>query len=1050
MRLLPAFVWLFLSLAVLYAVVVNIFLSTSLFAKVVNAQPDTIDIHYERAWSLVPWKIHASKISVRGRDGNVEWILRLDEVEFGVSFAALAKMRFEGTRVRGKGASFRLRGRLAAAPVSRDEVAGLPPIEGLPPYSIRPPKELSPAEWSDAHYDLWAVRLEDVVADDVREVWIDHARFEGSARIDGRFFLKPMRSVEVGPTRISVARGGVRTSDGPIAEALDGNLLELTLARFDPRTVGGADLLGRVSLQGNAHATLPDLARLPVFPRGVTVQGAAEVRRAVLYVRNGVLEKESHFEGTATPVVVAGAGYRATGALALQADVARESANQGDRLTFRADATNLVVFQGERVVAPTTPFLSAPRAETRGDARALDLAHLFEDLHLVVELADGDLPNARALSGYIPASAAVAVEGGRARATGRLEAWFAEKRATGSAALRAENLDLHIAKIRVRGHTSVRARFSSYHFGTRFLDDATVALTVTDGSVASDAAPGVPLVHVDGLHLDARGHHVDLGDPLGALDVAIAMPTADIVAPDLLHAYLPKGSRMHLVSGHAHFSLEGKLVLSHHLARGRLAIESKGMTGAYRDLRLDADVGVRARVHDWHWESGDLALDDARVDVSHLTITKRRSEDGGARPGVSFARIVLAAKSARFVIDDPLAEVSMSASFVDAKVHDHAALSALFPERTALAIESDEGDFNAELRADVHGHVAKGQVRARAHHMGAGSPSVHVGGDVDLFADVAGWDFDKGTMSLTDSRVTVTRVEGRFHPEGGPEFSAARVALEAHVTRFDLERPTLRDGDFHLVIEDGLLPDARALGARLPPGSAVGIESGTARGSANLLVSDLRHSAAGTVDVTLANGAVRLAGTRLSGDFHVNAGLRGFSPEGDLLGLSDARLEVRNVAVSGASAPTSAWRGDVTFSHATLRLAPAPQLDGVVSVDARDARPLLAILFGNDFPKLLVRLTDVPHLVGSARLTVGANELAILDLNAGGGDVALRGSYAAIGNRRRGGVVATKCFLSLGLRLDDAGTHLRFFGLNGWMRDQRRAVVKLLEAQPPR
>jgi hypothetical protein len=130
------------------------------------------------------------------------------------------------------------------------------------------------------------------------------------------------------------------------------------------------------------------------------------------------------------------------------------------------------------------------------------------------------------------------------------------------------------------------------------------------------------------------------------------------------------------------------------------------------------------------------------------------------------------------------------------------------------------------------------------------------------------------------------------------------VALEARVLDFDLESPSLRDGDFHLVIEDGVLPDARALAALLPPGGAVGIESGTARGSADLVVSDVFRSAAGSVDITLSNGALRLEGTRISGDFHVNAGLRGFTPEDDLLGLSDARLEMHNV--SGASATTSA------------------------------------------------------------------------------------------------------------------------------------------------
>ncbi len=627
---------------------------------------------------------------------------------------------------------------------------------------------------------------------------------------------------------------------------------------------------------------------------------------------------------------------------------------------------------------------------------------------------------------------------------------MAEKRATGSAVLRAEDLDLLVAKIRVRGQTSVLAQFSSYRFDTRRLDDANVALAVTGGSIASEDAPEVPLVQVSDLRLDARGHHVDLADPLEALDVAIAMPAADIVAPGLLHAYLPKGSDMRLVSGHSHFSLEGKLVLSNHLARGTLDIESKQMRLGYGRLQVEADVGVRARVHEWHWDSGALALDHASVEVDHVTITKRGFSDDSAAPGMSLDRIAVEAKSPHFAIGDPLDKISMSASLVGAKVHDPAALGALLPERTALALESNDGAFDAEVRVDVERHVAHGQVRARALHMGIRDKALHLGGDVSLFADVARWDLRRGTMSLTDSRATLTRVEGRFDAQSGPEFFAARVVLDARASGFDLQRPTLRGGAVHLVVDAASLPDARVLAALLPPGSPVGIESGTARASADLVVSDDLGTASGRVDVAVVNGAVRLEDTRIAGDFHINAGLRGFSPEADLLGLSDARLEMRNVAVTGASATTSAWCGDVTLSRATLRMSPALQIDGLVRVDARDARPLLAVLFGSDFPKILVRITDVPRLVGSARLTIGANQFAILDLDAGGGDVALRGSYAATGTRRRGGVVATKSFLSVGLRVDDYGTHLRLFGLDGWMRDQRRAVMKLLEVRGPR
>jgi hypothetical protein len=945
--------------------------------------------------------------------------------------------------------SFRLRKRLEGPPASPGDVADLPPIEGLPAYSVRPPEKPSPAKWSDAEYDLWTAHLEDVVASDTREVWIDHAHFEGSARIEGRFFLKPMRAAEVGPVRIAVAKGIVQSGQGPIAEALDGSTVDLTVARFDPRTAGGTEILHRLSLDSDAHAVVPDLDLLRVLPDGVRAKGTVKLGPAILHVRSGELLRDSHLEVTMAALAVAWGEYRATGTFALTADVARAAGAERNRLTLRALATDLLWFPAKGATRRSTPFLRARRVDVTGDAGALGLVHPFDDLHVVVDLARCDLPDARALSRYVPTNTDIAIEGGHAWATANLEAWLAEKRATGSAALHAEDLDLRVAKIRVRGHASVISRFSSYDFATHRVEDATLDLTESDGSLASNAAPKLPLVHVDRLRLSAHGRHVDLADPLRSLDVTIAMPTADVVAPDLLHAYLPKGHDMRLVSGNTRFSLDARLKVADRLARGTVDIQSKGMTVAYREFRLDADVLVHGRVHDWHWGSGDLALPEASVDVAHVTITHRGSEGERGGAAVSFARIALVASSAHFKFADPLANISMSASVAGARVHRPSALGAFLPERTALLLESEDGGFDAEVRADVEEHVAKGQVRVHAFRMGGGGQRVHLGGDIDLFADVAGWDLDRGTMALRESRLKVTRVEGRFHPRGGPDFSAARVELEARTPGFDIQRPTLRGGDFHLVIENAVLPDARALSALLPPEGDVWIESGTGRVSADLAVSASNPSAAGTADVTLANGALRLGGMLLSGDFHINAGLRGLSPEEDLVGLSDARVEMRNVAISGATATTSGWRGDVTLSRASLRLAPTPQLDGVVSLDARDARPFLAILFGNDFPKILVRVVDVPRLVASARVTVGADRLAVLDLDAGGGDVALRGSYAAIGGRRRGGVIARKCFLSVGLGLDDDGTHLRLFGLEGWLRGRRRAVVKLLDGQGP-
>jgi hypothetical protein len=96
-------------------------------------------------------------------------------------------------------------------------------------------------------------------------------------------------------------------------------------------------------------------------------------------------------------------------------------------------------------------------------------------------------------------------------------------------------------------------------------------------------------------------------------------------------------------------------------------------------------------------------------------------------------------------------------------------------------------------------------------------------------------------------------------------------------------------------------------------------------------------------------------------------------------------------------------------------------------------------------PKAVVGLTDMPHLLATVRLIGAAHELALLDLDARGGDLELRGSYAVRDGHRIGAVIAKKSFVSVGLGVDDGGSHVRFFGLEGWLREQGCAANALME-----
>jgi hypothetical protein len=1038
-------VGLLLSLALLYLVAANLILSTSLHERIVNVRQDVIDLHFERGWSILPGRIHARNVSLRGRDGSVEWILRLDQVEFDLSFLALARRQFDASRVRSKGMTFRLRRRLDSPPTSQEEVSTLPPIDGLPPYSVRPPPEPSPQEWSDSGYNLWMAHVEDIVADDVREVWIDHARFEGRAHIDGGFLFKPMRAVEVGPVHVAIERGAVRTGEAPIADALDGSVVDGTLTRIDPRTTTGATFLHHLSLATKAHAVLPDLTRLsPLLGRGGGVEGAAEVRQAFLYVKSGVLEKGSKLDVAATRAVLSLGAYRVAGELALEADVTPTPENPSGRLFFRAEMTNLEAHHGLDAHGAPSLLLRAPRAAAAGDAGMLDMATPFADLHFSVDLPAGELPDAHALSVYIPSKTPLAVVGGRAQAQARVEAWLSERRAAGSAVLRAQDLDLRLAKLRIRGETAVTGEFAAYRFDTRRLEGARVAIETSKAVLASDAAPGTPLVRVTSKsQLTARQPVVDLADPLRGLDVEIAIPEADVVSRGLLRAYLPKGEDMQIVGSRSRFSLKCSIVIADHLARGSLDVEARNLTIDHRKLRLDAGIRAHAGVHDWQWESGHLALDRANVDIAHITIAKQGG-GGSAPPAASLARIGLSAESPRFELTDPLAHVSLYLSLADGRVRDATVLDDFLPDKATFGLEGTQGAFGAEVRIEVEDHVARGDVHGHASRMGVGGRTIHVGGDIDFRANVADWDFRKSTMKRADFRVAITRVGGRFGEQGPPTFSANRIALAARANDFGLRAPSLRGADFRLIVDKAQLPDARALGALIPEGAALRIESGAVNVAADLAVSGSTSTASGSVDVALARMGVLFHETRLSGDFHVVAGIRGFDPQHERLELADTRFEMRNVAVREASATTSQWRGDLTLSSASLQLAPELRLDGVIGLDAQDAKPILALFLGKKFPKILVGLIDMPRLLASAQLTVGKQEASLLNVEARGGDVTLRGNYAVRDRRRRGALVVRKGPLSVGLGLDDRGTHPRLFGLEGWLRRETRAVRELL------
>jgi hypothetical protein len=74
-------------------------------------------------------------------------------------------------------------------------------------------------------------------------------------------------------------------------------------------------------------------------------------------------------------------------------------------------------------------------------------------------------------------------------------------------------------------------------------------------------------------------------------------------------------------------------------------------------------------------------------------------------------------------------------------------------------------------------------------------------------------------------------------------------------------------------------------------------------------------------------------------------------------------------------------------------------------------------------------------------VVVDPEDLVVSDLIASGGDLALRGTYVLRDGDRDAAFVVQKGPLSVGVHLDDAGSHVRFFGLNRWYGEQSRQAL---------
>jgi hypothetical protein len=281
--------------AIFWIVVVagsNVFLKTSLFKDLMAFDPQAMTMEYSSAYSWFPCRVHAENLTVRGSDSHVQWLLTVDHLDTFIWPWEFAKQRIHASHVHANGVSFVVRTRFAPGEITPDLLTSLPRIPGFsdPPLTIP-----IPPPPSDADYNLWSANLEEVTADHVREVWVDTVRATGDIRITGRWFFRPLRELDFGPSNIEINKVDVNDGNLPLARGIDGNV-ELRIFPFDVRVPQGLDMLdqfsGRVKLV--AEVPLSDALDQLLGSKTAHLSDGYMTLRTDVRLDHGVLSSGSH------------------------------------------------------------------------------------------------------------------------------------------------------------------------------------------------------------------------------------------------------------------------------------------------------------------------------------------------------------------------------------------------------------------------------------------------------------------------------------------------------------------------------------------------------------------------------------------------------------------------------------------------------------------------------------------------------------------------------------------------------------------------------------
>jgi len=617
--------WILLAVAVpcaLYLAAANVLLRTRLLRNVVSGAPvsfgvfgdsTNLQLDYASAYSILPGMVHVEGLTIRGRERTVEWALTLDRADVRISLGQLLHHTFRATRLRSSGFTIRARVRLDRVDATPDVVAALPPIAGFedPPLLDERP---APPPLTDATYRLWAIDLEDVEVQHVREVWIHSVRAEGDTHVRGRWFFRPQRWLDVGPAAVDAT--GVDFSYGrvPLATDVSGSF-GATVHPFDLRQANGLEVLDHISYDGHLHgrAIVANVLRL-LAPR----TDVRFTRWEGPFDSHVVLDHGKLGDGTRVESEAVDAAIEADG-LVFEAPIRTELGVDGGLATVEARLSGLRVSRHGVEQAGVAALVALVTS------RQLQLAHAGGDARFTLDVGGAETKDIGAWQTYFPSTSSWLVRSGVASAEGHAEGSLVEGGgwAVGAATVAADGVSVGLGPAVFTGGLAAHVNLRRGSWADRRIDLSGSDVVLRAGS-ATSARSGVVVLDVPSLRVVAP--HLALAPSGAEGNVSIDVPRADLVHLGALRELVPLPNGLAVEAGRGRANLHADFELGKGAVQGGGEIVLRAVRARVGSTELFGDIECALRAR-----RAGSAADSTNLSGTTLAVTNAGTGEAGAR-----------------------------------------------------------------------------------------------------------------------------------------------------------------------------------------------------------------------------------------------------------------------------------------------------------------------------------------------------------------------------------------------------------------------------------